>query len=120
MPPIVNQSQSPLDALPGLGANPATIMGGYQARAGYGPRLPFLVISPFAKRNYVDHGITDQSSVCRFIEDNWSLGRIGDFSFDARAGSLLGFFDFRHGPRNDRVILDAATGVVVHEDHDER
>jgi phospholipase C len=113
MPPIVNQSASPLDALPGLGSNPATIMGGYQARAGYGPRLPFLVISPFAKRNYVDHTITDQSSVLRFIEDNWKLGRIGDFSYDERAGSLLGFFDFLRGPRRDRLILDPATGAVV-------
>jgi phospholipase C len=113
MPPIVNQSASPLDVLPGLGSNPASIMGGYQARAGYGPRLPFVVISPFAKRNYVDHTISDQSSVLRFIEDNWMLGRIGDFSFDERAGSLLGFFDFRHGPRRDRLILDPATGAVV-------
>jgi phospholipase C len=113
MPPIVNQSSSPLDVLPGLGTNPATIMGGYQARAGYGPRLPFLVISPFAKPNYIDHQITDQSSVLRFIEDNWDLGRIGDHSFDEKAGSLLGFFDFRHGPRRDRLILDPATGAVV-------
>ncbi|HVR84255.1 MAG TPA: alkaline phosphatase family protein [Planctomycetota bacterium] len=115
MPPIVNQSSSPLDALPGLGANPATIMGGYQARAGYGPRLPLLVISPFAKRNYIDHLITDQSSILRFIEDNWSLGRIGDFSFDARAGSLEGMFDFRRGPRQERLILDPSTGAVVGE-----
>jgi phospholipase C len=117
MPPIVNQSKSPLDALPGLGSNPATIMGPpqhpYQARAGYGPRLPFVVISPFAKRNYVDHTITDQSSILRFIEDNWKLGRIGDFSFDARAGSLLGFFDFKRGARRDRLILDPKTGEVV-------
>jgi phospholipase C len=116
MPPVVNQSKSPLDAIPGLGTNPATIAGGYQARAGYGPRLPFLVISPWAKPNYVDHGITDQSSVLRFIEDNWTLGRIGDFSFDERAGSLLGFFNFREGPRHERVILDPATGVVVDQD----
>jgi phospholipase C len=99
-------------------------MGGYQARCGYGPRLPFVAISPYAKRNYIDHEITDQSSVLRFIEDNWNLGRIGDFSFDARAGSLLGFFDFRHGPRRDRVILDSTTGALlrteISEDRDDR
>jgi phospholipase C len=115
MPPIINQSSSPMDALPGLGANPANIMGGYQARAGYGPRLPLLVISPFARRNYVDHLITDQSSILRFIEDNWSLGRIGDFSFDARAGTLEGMFDFRRGPRKDRLMLDPSTGAVQGE-----
>ena len=42
-----------------------------QGRCGYGPRLPLLVISPYAKQNYVDHTVMDQSSVIRFIEDNW-------------------------------------------------
>ena len=45
-------------------------------RCGYGPRMPFLVISPFARQNYVDHTVTDQTSVLRFIEDNFDLGRI--------------------------------------------
>jgi phospholipase C len=115
MPPIVNQSSSPLDALPGLGANPATIMGGYQARAGYGPRLPLLAISPFARKNYVFHEINDQSSILRFIEDNWDLGRIGDFSFDQIAGSLMGMFDFRHEGSRRRLILDPSTGAVVED-----
>jgi phospholipase C len=65
----------------------------HQDRCGYGPRLPLLLISPFAKRNFVDHTVTDQSSILRFIEDNWSLGRIGDQSFDAAAGSLANLFD---------------------------
>ena len=42
-----------------------------QGRCGYGPRLPLLVISPYAKANFVDHTMTDQSSILRFIEDNW-------------------------------------------------
>lgn len=36
------------------------------------PRLPFLVISPYAKRNYVDHAVNDQTSILRFIEDKRS------------------------------------------------
>jgi phospholipase C len=44
-----------------------------QGRCGYGPRLPLLVISPFARKNHVDRGLTDQSSILRFIEDNWGL-----------------------------------------------
>jgi hypothetical protein len=43
------------------------------------------------------HTLTDQSSVLRFIEDNWKTGRIGGGSFDALAGSLSGLFDFSHG-----------------------
>ena len=52
------------------------------------------MISPYAKQNYVNHTLTDLTSVLRFIEDNWGLGRIGDQSFDALAGSILDFFDF--------------------------
>jgi len=29
-----------------------------------------MVISPYAKPNFVDHTLTDQSSIIRFIEDN--------------------------------------------------
>src|SRR4051794_10283201 len=62
-------------------------------RSGYGPRLPFLVISPYAKVNYVDHQIIDQTSIIRFIEDNWNRGRIGNQSFDIKAGCILNMFN---------------------------
>ena len=73
----------------------AGIPGGYLDRCGPGPRLPLLVISPYARPNYIDHTATEQASITRFIEDNWGLGRIGDSSFDARAGSLDSMFVFR-------------------------
>ncbi len=110
MPPVVNQSNDPADALTGPGACGSAAPGAYQGRCGFGPRLPFLVISPFARVNYVDHSTTDQSSILRFIEDNWKLGRIGDQSFDATAGSLSGFFDFQSEDPGRRLILDPATG----------
>ncbi|MEU1807008.1 alkaline phosphatase family protein [Streptomyces sp. NPDC019937] len=78
--------------------------GGYQDRCGPGPRQPLLVISPYSKSNKVDHTPTEQTSITRFIEDNWHTGRIGDASFDARAKSLSGMFDFRH-PNNTQVLL---------------
>jgi len=106
--PVVNHSQTTLDAAICRGAAPA--LGASQGRCGYGPRLPLLVISPFAKRNYVDHALTDQSSILRFIEDNWELGRIGDDSFDALAGSLLTMFDFDH-PQVGKLFLDPKTGL---------
>src|SRR5207245_2174357 len=77
--PIVNQSQDPVvDALAGTtcGQRPEKVMGGYQDRCGYGPRLPLLVVSPYAKSNFVDHTTTDQTSILRFVEDNWSTGSI--------------------------------------------
>jgi phospholipase C len=112
MPPIINDSQTVADALLGAGnagSNPP--FGGYQARLAYGLRLPFIIISPFAKSNYVDHMLIDQTSILRFIEDNWKLGRIGDFSFDELAGSLLGCFDFAN-PNFTPLILNPQTGLV--------
>ncbi len=107
--PIVSQSNTTADALTGPGSCGTAAPGAYQGRCGYGPRLPLLVVSPFAKRNFVDHIVTDQSSLLRFIEDNWSLGRIGDQSFDEPAGSLLNLFDLsNHG--TPRLFLDPVTG----------
>jgi phospholipase C len=85
--------------------------GGYLDRCGPGPRLPLLVVSPYSRRNYVDHTRTTQTSVLRFIEDNWGTGRIGDSSFDATAGSLAGMFDFAH-PQQREVLL-ASDGSVA-------
>jgi hypothetical protein len=90
------------------------IAGGFADRCGYGPRLPMLVISPWSKRNYVDHTRTDQSSVLRFIETNWLTGRIGGTSFDSRAGSLFGMLNFFQVPQVWPVVLDPTTGAVVH------
>ena len=115
MSPIVNPSASPGDALngPGLCGNvkDTTAPSG---RCGYGPRQPLLVISPWAKQNFVDHTITDQSSILRFIEDNWILGRIGGGSMDAKAGSLGNLFDFDpNHVRAPKVFLDPDSGLVL-------
>jgi phospholipase C len=84
-------------------------------RCGYGPRLPLLVISPWAKTNYVDHALNDQTSILRLIEDNWSLGQIGGDSLDVKAGSLLGLFNFSANvQRNPNLLtLDQNTGEPV-------
>jgi phospholipase C len=111
MGPIVMQSATAADALTGPGACGVAHNGAYAGRCGYGPRLPLLVVSPWAKVNFVDHAVTDQSSILRFIEDNWKLGRIGDQSFDALAGSLGSLFDFGGWPRAARLFLDPATGL---------
>jgi phospholipase C len=115
MGPIVNQSADPgVDALRGGTdcGSASRAAGGYQDRCGYGPRLPLLVVSPFAKTDFVDHSTTDQTSVLRFIEDNWGTGRIGDSSFDTKAGSLANMFDFGHGggAGSRTLLLDPSTG----------
>jgi phospholipase C len=108
---IVNPSSSVADALNGTGvcksgaqqggAAPTTPLLGVagvpvQGRCGYGTRQPLMVISPFAKKNFVDHTLTDQSSVLKFVEDNWLAGqRIqAGGSFDTIAGSIQNMFSF--------------------------
>jgi phospholipase C len=121
MGPIVNQSSSAADvltgtscgagtsALPGPGTNGTAVQG----RCGYGPRLPLLVISPWAKQNFVDHTVTDQSSIIRFVEDNWLNGqRIGNGSFDTLANSIVNMFEFTKANAK-HLILDETTGEVV-------
>ena len=110
-PTIVVSSASDQDALngPGVCGDPAARPSRYQGRCGYGPRLPLLLISPYAKSNFVDHTQTDQTSILRFIEDNWMTGRIGDDSFDSRAGVLTAMFDFT-APAQPALLLNPQTG----------
>ncbi|HLK91910.1 MAG TPA: alkaline phosphatase family protein [Polyangia bacterium] len=110
-PPIVNQSNGVADALNGAGvcnhgaqqtgAAPATMLLGNDGnpalgRCGYGTRVPLVVVSPYSKKNYIDHTLTDQSSVLKFVEDNWLGGqRIqAGGSFDTIAGPINGMFNF--------------------------
>ncbi len=102
--PVINQSSG----LPVERCGTARV-GQPDTRCGYGPRLPMLIISPFARANYVDHQLTDQSSILRFIEDNWRLGRISGTSFDRLAGSLTDSFAWS-SPTNPHLMLDPVTG----------
>jgi phospholipase C len=115
MGPIVRASQDALDTLngPGKCGSASQVVMGQQDRCGVGPRQPLLVISPWAKQNYVDNTFTEQASIVRFIEDNWGLDRIGGGAADAAAETLMNAFDFNqsygHAPA---VILNDTTGEV--------
>jgi phospholipase C len=118
--PIMNTSTGPADALTGPGAcgTAATALPGLNpanthalGRCGYGPRLPLLVVSPWARQNFVDHTVTDQTSIIHFVEDNWLGGqRIGQGSFDAIANSLTQFFSFSKIRSNGTLFLNPSTG----------
>jgi phospholipase C len=122
---VVNGSATTEDAFSSAGTcgNEATALPGVnagtfhaQGRCGYGPRLPILVISPWARPNYVSNTVTDQTSVLRFIEDNFlNQQRIGQGSYDSIAGSLGDMLDFSQTkPQNGAVILlDGTTGQVT-------
>jgi phospholipase C len=132
---IVNQSATAADMLTGTGqcgngadsALPGPSGAAHaQGRCGYGPRLPLMVISPWAKQNFVDHTMTDQSSIIRFVEDNWLGGkRIGAGSFDAIAGSVTNMFDFSrqhdhfgdHDDNDGQFLLNPSTGEPAFSNH---
>ena len=121
LPPLVTPSATSADFLFGPGSCGTPAPGAEQARCGLGPRQPLLVISPYAKTNFIDHTVTEQASVLRFIEDNWQLGFIdgpvgpgeGKGSVDRDANTIDNMFDFEHGPRSHQLILDPVTGTVV-------
>lgn len=79
---------------------------------GYGTRIPFIVISPYAKVNYVDHTQLDQTSLIKFIEYNWVLPTLGGNSADQYAGSILGMFDFNNKAQTPQLFLQPETGTV--------
>jgi phospholipase C len=120
MGPIVNSSVGPEEVLNGDGicGDGTSILPGISpknrhalGRCGYGPRLPLLAISPWAKRNYVGSTATDMTSVLRFIEDVFlDSRRIGQGSFDAIAGPLNHLFDFAAPPQLTPLLLDEKTG----------
>jgi phospholipase C len=121
--PITTASQTSLDTLTGAGmcgsqlsqvpVNSADVP--EQGRCGLGVRMPFLIVSPWARSDFVDNTLIDQSSVVKFIEQNWGLPALGNGATDSAAGSLLPMFDFggHDGPPNGALYLDPASGEPV-------
>jgi len=137
-PPLLNPSSAVgFDAVAGNGNCGSPKPDALQARCGFGPRLVLNMVSPWAKVNYVDHTLTDQSSLLRFVEDNWDLNyidgpathdpanglRTPNFarapetqSFDVVTGSFDNMFDFDDPPRLAKFILDPVSGAVIRDE----
>lgn len=71
-------------------------------RFGYGLRVPALLVSPYARRGFVDHTVLDYTAVLRFVEDNWRLAPLAER--DARSPGLASAFDFTHPPPPAELI----------------
>jgi phospholipase C len=78
---------------------------------GDGPRVPMMVVSPYARQDYIDHTYTDHVSILKFIEANWGLSPLTSYSEDnlpnptpdvyvpknrPAIGNLMTLFDFKH------------------------
>jgi phospholipase C len=119
--PVTTASQTSLDTLTGAGTcgSPSQVplnsaSAPEQGRCGLGVRIPFLVVSPWSRSNFVDNTLIDQSSVVKFIERNWGLAALGNGATEAQSGSLLSMFDFSaHYPQNDPLFLNPSTGEPI-------
>jgi phospholipase C len=78
----------------------------YQQR---GFRIPALLISPFARRGHVAHGVYDHTSILRLLEWRWGLEPLS--ARDADANNLAGALDFSH--RNLHAPTIAAPKLLV-------
>ena len=111
--PVVSPSNVSVDYLAGSSNCGTPVSGAQLGRCGHGPRLPLLVISPYANPNYVDHTLTNQASIINFIEANWNLGYIdgpaapasGTGSYDRYSGTLLNMFNFNAPPTTQPLLL---------------
>ncbi|MGE5204515.1 MAG: alkaline phosphatase family protein [Chlamydiota bacterium] len=64
---------------------------------GLGPRVPLIIISPYAKQGYVSHTLYEFSSVLKFAEEAFNLQPLTER--DAAANDILDSFDFEQQPR---------------------
>lgn len=64
---------------------------------GYGARVPAILVSPYAKKGYIDHTMLDFTSILKFIEQNWNVPSLAPR--DANANNLLSAFDFNQPAR---------------------
>ncbi|HEX8975772.1 MAG TPA: alkaline phosphatase family protein [Solirubrobacteraceae bacterium] len=110
---VTNPSTSPADNLTntqltgptsgfctGPDATSTTPLAGEQGRCGFGPRLPMMVISPYARHNFVDHNLSDQASIINFVEYNWGLPGIPGSADQVLAGRTAAYRgSLQHGRR---------------------
>jgi phospholipase C len=77
---------------------------------GMGPRVPALVISPWARRGFVFHETAEFSSVLRLIERVFRLPALTER--DRQANDMLGAFDFLQEPQPKMLLheRDCPTG----------
>ena len=71
-----------------------------------GPRVPAIVISPYARAGTVNHTVYNFGSMLRFAEDVFHLPRLS--AYDAKAQSIAGMFDFSQAPLRPLIMKPLA------------
>ncbi len=86
---------------------------------GLGPRVPLIVISPYAKPGYISHNQAEFSSLAKFVLDNWSLPSLGQRDALSVTSDLTDFFDFSQSPippsTTQHMVAPTMLGVLFHD-----
>lgn len=69
---------------------------------GYGPRVPMIVISPYARAHYIDHQQHDFGSIVKFVEDTFGVPLLGPF--DSHANSIANDLNYAQPPQAPVVL----------------
>jgi len=77
---------------------------------GLGPRVPMMIISPYAKPGFISHTIYEHSSVVRFIEETFGLPNLGNR--DVTANDMMDSFDFGQKPNPPLVLTPRSCPIV--------
>ncbi len=82
-------------------------------KLGLGPRVPLLVISPYAKQGYLSHQLGEFASFNKFIETNWGLADLGQRDANTSISNLMDFFDFSQTPQAPYIQQHLAYARVL-------
>jgi phospholipase C len=77
---------------------------------GLGFRAPALLVSPYAKKGFIDNTQLDFTSMLKFIEGNWNVDPLA--TRDANANDIRSAFDFQAPPRAP-VLLDRVRNPIA-------
>lgn len=69
---------------------------------GLGPRVPLLIVSPYAKQGYISHTVYDHTSILKFVETRYGLKALT--SRDAWAHAMLDSFNFSQPPQPPMLL----------------
>jgi phospholipase C len=85
---------------------PNDVPGGFDM---YGPRVPLIVISPYAKKKFVGHRVYDHTSIVRFIEARFQMPALTNR--DANAEAPWELFDFDNPPNEVAPTVPQVSGA---------
>jgi len=77
---------------------------------GLGPRVPMLIVSPYAKKAYISHTQYELSSMLKFAEEVFGLPNLGQR--DVLANDMLDSFDFTQSPRKPLTLTPRLCPLV--------